>query len=136
MEWKPSRKAGIMHSSRLARVRKEGSPHFTYIPGAIAAAADNYIHINSQFPLSRKYSPLDWLEFTNNDSVNLTITINGNQPFPCPAGTIRTIKGKGVAVHTLNIHNDDAATATTQGLVVVTMQRQPEAAAVSLEVAG
>lgn len=110
-------------SARLERIRKEGSPYYTYQPGIIAAGADDYIYSDSQFPLSRKYSPLDWIEVANNGAVSLTVTLNGNQPFPCPAGTIRTIDE--FPVRSVNIHNDDAAAASVAGLITLTLQRQP-----------
>ena len=109
-------------TARLQKIRKEGSPYYLYTPGIIAAGADEYFHVDTSFPLSRKYAPLDWIEITNNDSVALTITINGTQPFPCPAGTIRTIDE--MPIRSVNVHNDDGATGTTAGLVRITLQRQ------------
>jgi len=106
---------------RIQMVRREGSPPYTWIPGSIAAAADEYIYVDSQFPRSRKYSPLDTGEFVNNDSVDLTITINAGEPWPLPAGTTRPLTNQ--AMRSINVHNDDAATATTQNKVVITLWR-------------
>ncbi len=110
-------------TSRLTRIRKEGSPFYQYIPGIIAAGADDYIYPDTQWPQSRKYAPLDWIEITNNGAVALTITLNGNQPFPCPAGTIRVIDE--FALRSINIHNDSGAAGSVAGLVRLTLQRQP-----------
>lgn len=108
---------------RTERIRKEGSPYYSYIPGAIAFGADDYIYLDTQFPQARKYSPLDWVEIANNDAVDVTITMNGGETLPVPAGVLRTIDGK--ALRTFNIHNDDGAVNSTPGKIVVTFQREP-----------
>jgi len=112
-----------LRQRRQAKVNKEGSPFFRYVPGIIAAAGDDYIWIGTQFPAAAKYGTLDWYEIVNNSAVNLTITINGVQTHLVPAGTAR--KDDNTAIHSFNIHDDSLITATAVGEVVVTFQRQP-----------
>lgn len=108
---------------RQERIKREGSQYYTWTPGAINAAASSEIHVPTQFPDSRKYQPLDWIEVVNNEAANdLTLTINGNQTFPVPASTIRTIDN--LALWNVTLTNNGGA-ATTAGNVIVTMQKQP-----------
>lgn len=108
---------------REKRVRSEGSPAYTWTPGVIAATASSSIFVDTQFPDSRKYAPLDWLEIVNNDVVDLTLTINGDESWPIPAGVIRTRSG-GIGLHHITITNNDAAAASTAGKIVITMQKE------------
>ena len=111
-----------LKQKRALRVRKEGSPYYRWSPGIIVAATDAYIWLNTQFPDSQKYAPLDWYEIVNNSGENLTITLNGNQQHAVPANSIR--KDDLTAVSSFNIHND-SATDTVAGEVIVTFARQP-----------
>jgi len=110
--------------SRLERVKREGSPNYQYILPATAAAAVVIINVSNQFPDSRKYHPLDSLEIVNNEPNNdLLITINGLDAYYCPAGTIRTIHGKGIALWQVSITNQGAGI-TTLNLVRLTMKKE------------
>jgi len=111
-----------LRQQRALRTRREGSPYYRWPPGIIAAGADAYIFLDTQFPESRKYAPLDWYEIVNNSTENLTITLNGGQQHIVPAGTAR--KDDLTAITSFNIHNDSAAD-TTAGEVIVTFQREP-----------
>ncbi len=94
--------------SRLERIKREGSPDYHYNLPALAAAAIGHIYLPTQFPLSRKYEPLDSMEIVNNSAANpLNVTVNGGQgdTYYCPAGTIRSVHGKGIALWTLDIEN-------------------------------
>jgi len=108
---------------RQERIKREGSPYYSYPVGVIAAADSIVLSPSQYFPESKKYSPLDFIEVINNDVVDLMITINGNDKFVCLAGTIRTIKGQ--PLHQIRIKNSDAATATTTSKTILTLQRQP-----------
>jgi len=90
---------------------------------ATAAAGIATIEIAHQFPMAKKYEPLDWLEVCNNDAVDLTLIINGNTMLPVPSGTIRTVDN--YALWQIGIRNDDAAVATTLNAVIVSLRRQP-----------
>jgi len=111
-----------LREKRALQIRKEGSPYYRWSPGAIVAATDIYIFLDTQFPASRKYAPLDWYEIVNNSTENLTITLNGTQQHAVPAGTSR--KDDLTAITSFNIHND-SITDTTDGEVIVTFARQP-----------
>lgn len=111
--------------SRQRRIKREGSQPFVWIPGAIAASATSVIDPRQQFPASRKYEPLDSIEVVNNETANdLTLTINGNDTYYIPAGTIRSVSGSGVALWHIALTNNGGAV-TTQGNIVATIQKQP-----------
>lgn len=115
------------HRYRQRRIRREGSPYYPYEVPSIAAGVDHGRYVGDALPLSRKYAPLDWLEIVNNDVVNLTLTINAvhqaGENLPVPAGSIRTIENQ--SIYYFNVHNDDAAVASTQGLINISLRRKP-----------
>ena len=108
---------------RQERIKREGSPYYTWQVPATAPGGTSVINVNAQFPLSRKYAPLDWLELANNDAVDLTARINNNDSFACPAGTIRTIDN--IALHYIAVTNDHATTTSTLNKITITLQKQP-----------
>lgn len=110
--------------SRLERIKREGSPPYVYTLPVTAGGSTTSIYVDSQFPTSRKYSPLDYVEIVNNDSMGLTVTINGNETYIVPSGTIRTIHGSGVALHHIGITNNGAGN-TTLGDIILTLQKEP-----------
>lgn len=108
---------------REERVKREGSPYYTWTPGAIGAGASISINVADQFPDSRKYQPLDWIEVVNNEAADdLLLTINGDTTFPVPAGTIRTISNKALWHLTLT---NQGGVATTLNKIIVTLQKPP-----------
>ena len=108
---------------RQERIKREGSPYYTWTVPVTAASATSAIHVPTEFPESRKYEPLDWLELVNNETANnLTLTINQSDSFSIPAGTIRTIEGR--ALWSIQVTNDGSVN-TTLGLIVATLRRQP-----------
>lgn len=112
-----------IYTVRQERIKREGSPYYTWTVPVTATTATSSIHVPTQFPQARKYEPLDWLEIVNNETTNnLTLTINQNDAFAVPAGTIRTIESK--ALWTLAVTNNGGAN-TTLGNIVVTIRRQP-----------
>jgi len=108
---------------RQARIKREGSPYYTYTVGVIAASDSVVLIPRTYFPESKKYEPLDFIEIVNNDVVDLSLAINGQDHFVCLAGTIRTIEA--MPLHEIRIINNDAATATVAGKTILTLQRQP-----------
>lgn len=110
---------------RLERIRREGSPPYVWIVPVTATTATAVIGVREQFPAARKYEPLDSLEIVNNESLNdITVTLNGNDARVCPAGTIRTIHGSGVALWHIAVTNDGGVN-TTLGKIVLTLQKEP-----------
>jgi hypothetical protein len=108
---------------RQERIKREGSPYYTWVVPVTATTASSAIHVPTQFPASAKYEPLDWVEIVNNDpACNLTLTINDGETFPIPIGTIRTIDGK--ALWSLRITNNGGVN-TTINLIIATLRRQP-----------
>jgi len=119
-----SRRKGYI-VSRLERIKREGSPDYHYNLPVTAPAAIDHIYIPTQFPLSRKYEPLDSMEIVNNEAANpLNVVVNGHDAYYCPAGTIRTVHGTGIALWTLDIENLGAGN-TTLGLVRFTFKKEP-----------
>ncbi len=118
-----TKRRGIV-TTRIERIKREGSPQYSWTVPATAAGAASVIEVRQQFPLARKYEPLDWLEIVNNEAVNnLTIAINGTALVQVvPARTIRTIEGQ--PLWHISIINEGAVI-TTLGSITVTIQRQP-----------
>lgn len=111
------------YTVRQERIKREGSPYYTWTVPALAAAASAEIHVPTQFPDARKYEPLDWIEVTNAEVADaLTLTINGDTTFPISISSIRTIDN--MALWNVRITNIGAVV-TTLGKIVVTLQRQP-----------
>ena len=109
---------------RRARIQREGSPPYVWIPAAIAAGAVAVIGVREQFPEARKYEPLDSLLIVNNEAANnITVTINGQDAHYVPAGTIDQIRGRGVALWHIAITNDGGAV-TTLGLIWLKLQKE------------
>ncbi len=107
---------------RSERIKREGSGYFNWDISALAATASEHIEIASEFPRAKKYEPLDWCEVVNNDTVDITITLNNNDTLIVPGKTIRTIDN--AAIWEATITNQDAAVAVTLGLIQVTFRRQ------------
>ncbi len=111
---------------RLERIKREGSPTYTWAVPVTATTATAVIYVPTQFPGSRKYEPLDYIEIVNNEPLNdLTLTINGKETRVVPAGTIRTIHGTGVALWHIAVTNDGGVN-TTLGAIMVTLQKEPQ----------
>tara|TARA_Y100000310_G_scaffold74106_1_gene70238 strand:+ start:478 stop:906 length:429 start_codon:yes stop_codon:yes gene_type:complete len=110
---------------RADRIKREGSEFFTYVMAATAATVEVFFEVAHQFPRARKYAPLDFLEITNNDVVDLTLRINQGQRFSVPAGTMRTIRQSAGGIWQVGITNDHAATSTTQNKIVLSLRRMP-----------
>ena len=108
---------------RQERVKREGSRYYTWTPGVIATTALEAIYIPDQFPDSRKYQPLDWLEIMNNEAANdLTLTMNGNETLPVPHGSIRTVRNK--PLWHVQVTNNGGVN-TTAGLIIITLRKEP-----------
>ena len=118
-----TKRKGIF-TSRLERIKREGSPDYQYNLPVTAPAAVDQIHLPTQFSESRKYQPLDSMEIVNNEAANaINVVVNGQDNFYCPAGTIRTVHGKGIALWQIHTTNLGAAN-TTLGLIRFTFKKE------------
>jgi len=118
-----TRQKGVI-VSRIERIKREGSPAYVWNVDPIGAGAAATIGIREQFPASRKYEPLDWIEIVNNEATNnLQVNINGAAvTFLIPARTIRTIERQ--PIWNLTITNLGGVI-TVLGNIICTMQRAP-----------
>ena len=85
-----------LRAQRMATVWRDGSPMFQHTFGAIAAAADEYVEMQSTFPASRAYEPLNNLVVTNTSGENVDIEINGQNYAMIPAGVIWTVDNQAI----------------------------------------
>lgn len=118
-----------MQLNRLTRVMREGSPKYHYDVLALAAGVFVDLDMNTNFPLSKKYYPLDSCLVINNDVVDIGINFNGanGDLYIIPAGTIRRISREEVAaIRFARITNLDAVAAVTLGAVDIEFWRAPE----------
>ncbi|MAH49533.1 hypothetical protein CMI37_27170 [Candidatus Pacearchaeota archaeon] len=114
---------------RLRRTLKEGSPKYHWDVTALAAGASEGFDLNTQFPLSKKYSPLDTILVINNDGVDISVALNGagGDLLIIPAGVIRQAGRDEIgAITRLLITNLDGAAAVTAGLIDIELWRSPE----------
>ena len=112
----------IMRPTQVRR-NLQGSQYFTWNMPALAASGVDSIYIKDQFPLARKYKPLDWLEIQNNETVCDLLVEIGDEQFPVVAKTTRTITGK--PLHNIKVTNRGDITTTLYD-VILTMRKLPE----------
>lgn len=120
-----SRRKGVI-ISRSERIKREGSPWYLYLLPVTAGGAAVTINPSTQFPLSHKYAPLDYVEIVNNGvATPLTVVINGpaGDSHYIPAGVIRTISGAGVALWQVEITNNGVG-ATILGLIRLNFKKE------------
>lgn len=55
-----------MFGARTKALQDQGSPAYEYVAGVIATTAITWVSVEDQFPASRTYSPLDFIEVINN----------------------------------------------------------------------
>lgn len=103
----------------------DGSPDYTWAVPVTAAGGTNMsiIEVASEFPASRKYEPLDYVEISNDDTVNVTLILNGTSFNACPSGSMRIKPFKGI--RQVAVRNDDALVDTTLNQIYVTLRRLP-----------
>jgi hypothetical protein len=85
-----------LRAQRMTTVLRDGSPMFMHTFGAIAAAADEYVEMQSAFPASRGYEPLTTLLITNVSGENLSLEINGQDYAMVPAGVIWSVDDQAI----------------------------------------
>jgi hypothetical protein len=69
---------------------------FQHTFGAIAAAANEYVSMQTTFPASRAYEPLNNLVITNTSGENVDIEINGQNYAMIPAGVIWSVDNQAI----------------------------------------
>ena len=77
-------------------VWRDGSPMYQHSFGAIAAAASEYVEMQTTFPASRAYEPLNSLVVTNTSGENVEIQINGQDYALIPAGVIWSVDNQAI----------------------------------------
>jgi len=85
-----------LRAQRMTTVMRDGSPMFMHTFGAIAAAAAEYVEMQSAFPASRGYEPLTTLLITNVSGENLSLEINGQDYAMVPAGVIWSVTDQAI----------------------------------------
>jgi hypothetical protein len=85
-----------LRAQRMVTVWRDGSPNFQHSFGAIAAGADEYVEMQTTFPASRAYEPLNNLVVTNTSSENVDIEINGLAYAMIPAGVIWSVDNQAI----------------------------------------
>jgi hypothetical protein len=109
---------------REQRTFMNGSPFYTYeLPILAFGAWTGALNVIDLFPDAEKYEPLDYIEVTNNDAVDLMLECDTRETFPVPAGTIRGRVDK--PFRTFRLYNQDAAVNTIAGQVHIIVQRRP-----------
>lgn len=109
--------------NRRKRADKYGSPYCHLQLPAIAAGVTKIYEIDTDSELAGwlKYAPLDFLEITNNDDVDLQLTFDQQQKFYIPSGSIKAFDRK--YWRRFEVKNLDAATTSTLGKVVIIVQK-------------
>ncbi len=103
--------------------RSQGSPTFSWAVPATAAGAQSQIEIQTYFPALRKYGAPDFIEIVNNDVTDVTLTINNDETWTVPAGTIR--RETLPAIRQLGVTNNDTVVATTLNKIIVKVSVSP-----------
>lgn len=85
-----------LRAHRMATVWRDGSPMYQHSFGAIAAAASEYVSMESTFPASRAYAPLNNLVVTNISGENVDIEINGQPYAMIPSGVIWSVDNQAI----------------------------------------
>ena len=80
----------------MTTVGRDGSPNYLHTVGSIAAAADEYVSMQTTFPASRAYEPLNNLVITNVSGENLELQINGENYAMIPAGVIWSVDSQAI----------------------------------------
>ena len=85
-----------LRAQRMALVWRDGSPMYQHTFGAIAAAAAEYVEMQTTFPASWAYEPLNNLVVTNTSGENVEIQINGQDYALIPAGVIWSVTDQAI----------------------------------------
>ena len=111
-----------LRAQRMTTVWRDGSPNFQHTFGAIAAGAEEYVEMQTTFPASRAYEPLNNLVITNTSGENVDIEINGQNYAMVPAGVIWSVDNQ--AIWSFRLTNI-SATAVVAGEIRANISRPP-----------
>jgi len=109
---------------RQQRVLQNGSEYFTIKLPAVSAGDFAVYDIDSSAALTaaRKYKPLDFIQITNNDSMDIEICLDFADTFLVPKGVIKTISER--PFYSVKVKNIGTGS-TTADKIVLTLQRMP-----------
>jgi len=85
-----------LRRERMRSTWRDGSPMYQHSFGAIAAGASEYVEMQSAFPASRAYEPLNSLLITNNSGEACDLQINGADYALVPAGVIWSVDNQAI----------------------------------------
>ena len=85
-----------LRAQRMVTVWRDGSPMFMHSFGAIAAGADEYVEMQTTFPASRAYEPLNNLVITNTSGEDCDLEINAQAYALVPAGVIWSVDNQSI----------------------------------------
>jgi len=111
-----------LRAQRMVTVWRDGSPNYRHTFGAIAAGANEYVAMQTTFPASRAYEPLNTLVITNLAGESVDLAINGENYALIPAGVIFTVSDQ--AIWSFRITNNDA-TNVLAGEIRANINRPP-----------
>jgi len=111
-----------LRAQRMATVWRDGSPNYRHTFGAIVAGANEYVEMQTTFPASRAYEPLNTLVITNLAGENVDLSINGADYALVPAGVIFTVTDQ--AIWSFRITNNDS-TNVASGEIRANISRPP-----------
>jgi len=111
-----------LRAQRMASVWRDGSPMFQHSFGSISAGAEEYVEMQTTFPASRAYEPLNNLVITNTSGENVDIQINGQSYAMIPAGVIWSVDNQ--AIWSFRLTNISAGTVAA-GEIRANISRPP-----------
>ena len=113
---------------REERILKSGSPTYTItLPSVSASAIKDYdLAEDDSLPSTaqgvKKYLPIDYVEITNDDVVNVSLIWNQVNSIYVPKGVIKEVKG--INIWRLSVKNEDSSTATVANAIRLVLKRQ------------
>lgn len=111
-----------LRAERMRSVWRDGSPMYQHSFGSIASGAEEYVEMESTFPASRAYAPLNNLVVTNTSGENVNIQINGQAYAMIPAGVIWSVDNQ--AIWSFRLTNISAGTVAS-GEIRANISRPP-----------
>jgi len=111
-----------LRAQRMVTVWRDGSPMYQHTFGAIASGADEYVEMQTTFPASRAYEPLNNLVITNTSGEAVDLMLNGQDYAMIPAGVIWSVTDQ--AIWSFRLTNISAG-AVVSGEIRANISRPP-----------